>query len=164
MPITSGMMSSNRHDWETPQDLFDDLNAEFHFTLDVCATAKSAKCERYFTPDEDGLQESWRDKVCWMNPPFGKEIPAWICKAYYESQQCTVVCLIPVRSDTRNWYEYVMRASEIRFIADRCWFTLDGVKKKRAPFPSAIVVFKATSRSPKISTYILPHRREANPT
>lgn len=75
------LMSSERMDWETPPELFDPLNEEFHFTLDVCATAQNAKCTRFFTPEEDGLKQKWTG-VCWMNPPYGREVKAWMKKAY----------------------------------------------------------------------------------
>lgn len=66
--------------WATPQDFFDKLNAEFGFTLDVCANAENAKCADYFTAEQDGLAQDWRG-VCWMNPPYGREIGAWMRKA-----------------------------------------------------------------------------------
>lgn len=82
--ITKGMLSSNTDLWETPQDFFDKLNEEFHFDLDVCALPENAKCERYFTPEQDGLSQEWRG-TCWMNPPYGRKIGAWVQKAYETS-------------------------------------------------------------------------------
>lgn len=79
--ITKGMMSSNTDQWATPQWLFDLLNEEFHFDLDVCALPENAKCDKYFTPETDGLRQSW-EGVCWMNPPYGKRIGEWLKKAY----------------------------------------------------------------------------------
>lgn len=87
--ITKGMFTSTTDEWETPQDLFDALDAVFHFTLDVCATADNAKCERYYTKEENGLKQTW-DGVCWMNPPYGREIGKWVKKAYESG--CVCVC------------------------------------------------------------------------
>ena len=122
----------------TPQWLFDELNKEFGFTLDVCALPENAKCEKYYTPDADGVKQSWADNTCWMNPPYGREISKWVQKAYEESKQSTVVCLLPARTDTRWWHEYCMKG-EIRFLRGRLKF---GQAKNSAPFPSAVVIFR----------------------
>lgn len=83
--------------WETPQDFFDRLNDEFHFTLDVCATYETAKCKYYYTPEQDGLKQQWGG-ICWMNPPYGRETGKWLEKAYKESLNGnTIVCLIPLK-------------------------------------------------------------------
>ena len=79
--ITSGLMSSATDEWATPQDLFDRLNAEFGFTLDVCANEDNHKTPRYFDKAMDGLAQDWTGEVCWMNPPYGREIPKWVAKA-----------------------------------------------------------------------------------
>lgn len=126
-------------DWETPPAVFEPLDAEFHFTLDVCATAENAKCARYFTEEEDGLAQDW-DGVCWMNPPYGTAIAKWMKKAYEESRKgAAVVCLVPSRTDTRWWHEYAMQADEIRYIRGRIKFI---GAENGAPFPSAVVVFR----------------------
>lgn len=117
---------------------FDELDEEFGFTMDVCALPHNAKCERFLTPDDDALSLPW-EGVCWMNPPYGRGIAAWLQKAWEESQRgATVVCLVPSSTDTRWWHEYVMRG-EVRFIRGRLRFS--GVTTS-APFPSAIVVFR----------------------
>ena len=132
------MFSSRSDEWETPQWLFDQLHTEFCFRLDVCATADNAKCERYYTKAEDGLAQDWSG-VCWMNPPYGREINRWIEKAYESSLGgATVVCLLPSRTDTKWWHEYVMRG-EVRFLRGRLKF---GGSKNSAPFPSAVVIFR----------------------
>lgn len=132
------MFSSRSDEWETPQWLFDSLHTEFGFGLDVCATADNAKCERYYTKAEDGLAQDWSG-VCWMNPPYGREIGRWIEKAYESSLGgVTVVCLLPSRTDTKWWHEYVMRG-EVRFLRGRLKF---GGSKNSAPFPSAVVIFR----------------------
>lgn len=143
MAISQGLFSSATDEWETPQDLFDELNAEFSFTVDVCALPINAKCSRFFTPEQDGLIQEWSLETCWMNPPYGRQIGKWIRKAYEESQKgATVVCLLPARTDTAWWHDYCVKG-EIRFIRGRLKF---GGSKNSAPFPSAIVIFRPRER------------------
>lgn len=135
--------SSATDEWATPQELFDELNEEFRFTLDVCARDSSAKCAKYFTPNSDGLAQDWSQDVCWMNPPYGSEIVEWVKKAYESSRAgATVVCLVPARVDT-NWFFDYCRHGEVRFIKGRLKF---GGSPNSAPFPSALVVFKPKSK------------------
>lgn len=136
--INNGLFSSNTCEWETPQDFFDTWNARFNFTLDVCATKQNAKCEKFFTKEDDALTKEWKG-VLWMNPPYGREIKAWIKKAYETAQagDGTVVCLLPARTDTAWWHDYCMKG-EVTFIRGRLKF---GGSKNSAPFPSAVVVF-----------------------
>ena len=135
-------MSSNSNEWETPQDLFDELDAEFHFTLDPCATKENAKCERFYTKKDDGIFQSWEDEIVFMNPPYGREIGKWVERAYWASLHgIVVVGLIPARTDTRYWHDYIHGKAEIRFIKGRLYFTNNG-KTGRAPFPSAIVIWR----------------------
>lgn len=132
--------SSAKCEWETPQDLFDRLNAEHCFTLDVCALPENAKCERYFTPSDNGLEKDWGG-VCWMNPPYGREITRWIEKAQKSvsaGEAEKVVCLVPARTDTAWWHDYCTKG-QIEFIRGRLKF---GGQKHSAPFPSAIVIFE----------------------
>jgi phage N-6-adenine-methyltransferase len=140
--ITSGMFTSRTDEWETPQYLFDELNEQFGFETDVCALPGNTKCAKYFTPEQDGLSQEWSG-VCWMNPPYGRQIKDWVKKAYESAQnnRATVVCLLPARTDTSWWHDYCMKG-EIRYIRGRLKF---GKAKNSAPFPSAIVVFRAAS-------------------
>ena len=139
MSINKALLSSNTCEWETPQLFFDALNAEHHFDVDVCATANNAKCERYYTKEQDGLSQQWKG-VCWMNPPYGREIGKWMRKAYESSLYgATVVCLVPARTDTAWWHDYAMKG-EVEFVRGRLKF---GGSKSNAPFPSAIVTFWA---------------------
>ena len=122
----------------TPQDFFDKLNDEFHFELDVCANSENTKCPRYFTLEVDGLTRYWKG-VCWMNPPYGREIGKWMKKADESARQgATVVCLVPARTDTKWWHDYAMK-NEIRFVKGRLKF---GNAKNSAPFPSAVVIMR----------------------
>jgi phage N-6-adenine-methyltransferase len=130
--------SSKTDLWATPQYFFDQLNAKYNFEIDVCASIDNAKCQKYFTIENDGLSQKWHG-VCWMNPPYGREIIKWMKKAYESSLQgATVVCLVPARTDTKWWHEYAMKG-KIEFIRGRLKF---GNSKNSAPFPSAIVIFK----------------------
>lgn len=120
---TNGMFSSKTDLWATPQDLFDKLNEEFHFTLDVCALPENAKCERYYTPEIDGLSQKW-DGVCWCNPPYGRAIGKWIEKASKAREEgATVVMLLPARTDTKWFHDYLNKYYvEIRFCRGRIKF------------------------------------------
>lgn len=136
--MNKNLMFSSKSDlWSTPQDLFDRLNKEFHFTLDVCAIKENAKCSNFFDPTVDGLKQNWKG-VCWMNPPYGRGIKKWVEKAYFSSLEgATVVCLLPARTDTIWFHEYCVKG-EIRFIKGRLKF---GGHADPAPFPSMIVIF-----------------------
>jgi site-specific DNA-methyltransferase (adenine-specific) len=137
--LNQSLFSSAKKDWETPQEFFDKLDAEFHFTMDVCATAQNTKCAEYFTSEMNGLSKSWSGR-CWLNPPYGREIGAWVRKAYEESQRgILVVCLLPARTDTEWFQEWVLKANELRFIKGRLKF--EGAQSS-APFPSCVAIFK----------------------
>lgn len=130
--------SSKTDLWATPQAFYEKYNAIYNFTLDVCASKDNAKCAVYYDIEANGLSQSWHG-VCWMNPPYGRDIGKWMKKAYESSLQgATVVCLVPSRTDTKWWHDYAMQG-QIEFIKGRLKF---GDAKNSAPFPSAIVVFK----------------------
>jgi phage N-6-adenine-methyltransferase len=159
--INKGLFSSNTEMWGTPQALFNQLNDEFHFDLDVCAIKENAKCDKFFSPEDDGLKQSWYGK-CFMNPPYGKEIKFWIEKAYNEilnnKNVNLVVALLPARTDTKYFHNYILSfsilnknynkilnkfESEIRFIKGRLKFNDGkGLSSGPAPFPSMIVIWK----------------------
>ena len=131
--------SSKTDQWSTPQDFFNELDKEFGFTLDVCADDINTKVlSRYFTKEHDGLLQKWDHEIAWMNPPYGREIGKWVKKAS-EAQGGVVVCLLPARTDTKWFHEYIYKKTEIRFIKGRLKF---GNSKNSAPFPSMIVIFK----------------------
>nr|DAU97397.1 MAG TPA: DNA N-6-adenine-methyltransferase [Caudoviricetes sp.] len=134
------MFSSKTDLWETPQDLFDKLNNEFQFTLDVCATPENAKCDKFYTKEQDGLKHPWKGTV-WCNPPYGRGIGQWVRRALFASVSgATVVMLLPARTDTKWFHDYIYKRNnvEIRFIRGRLKF---GGSKNSAPFPSMVVVF-----------------------
>ena len=135
------MFSSKTDLWSTPQDFFDKLNEEFNFTLDPCATDSNHKCGKYFTIDDDGLKQNWEGNIVFCNPPYGRKIYKWVEKCYNESkkQRTTVVMLIPARTDTKYFHEFIYhKAKDIIFVKGRLKF---GSSKNSAPFPSMIVIF-----------------------
>ncbi len=133
------MFSSKTSEWSTPQDLFDELNKEFNFTLDPCATKENAKCKKFYTKEDDGLSKDWHGEVVFMNPPYGREIGLWVRKI--SRVGVGGVALLPARTDTRWFHDYIYenKKVEIRFIKGRLKF---GGCKNSAPFPSMIVIFK----------------------
>lgn len=140
MSFNKHLWSSASGEWETPQDLFDELDKEFGFRLDPCATDGNTKCPVYFTVKDDGLGQPWRPSPVFVNPPYGREIAKWVQKGFEEAQQgAVVVMLLPARTDTRWFHDYCMKAKEIRFLKGRLKF---GGAKNSAPFPSMIVIFQ----------------------
>ena len=150
--IQKVIFSSKSNEWETPKDFFDKLNWRFGpFTLDPCATEDTAKCSRYYTTTDDGLSKDWNNNTVFVNPPYGREINSWIKKAFDESknENTTVVMLIPARTDTRYWHDYIMKAKEVHFVKGRLKF---GNSSNSAPFPSAVVVFSNSTDSGSVHT------------
>ena len=139
--LNDSLYASDRTDWATPQWLFDSLDVEFGFTVDVCSSPENAKCKKRY---EDGLIADWSNEVAFMNPPYGRQIGDWMDKALAESRRgATVVCLVPARTDTKWWHRTAMKG-EIRLLAKRLSF--EGATNK-APFPCAIVVFRPPSHA-----------------
>ena len=142
--LNQGLFSSEKQDWCTPQQFFDELDAEFHFVLDAAATHQNSKCKRCFTPEDDGLIQNWdMGGAVYCNPPYGKEIGLWVKKAYEEAQKgTTIVMLRPARTDTKYFHEYIYHKAEIRFVKGRLKFTDEnGTPKGTAPFPSMVVIY-----------------------
>lgn len=120
---TALMFSSATDQWATPQEFFDELDKEFDFAVDVCADATNHKCEAYYDKAADGLSQAW-NRTAWCNPPYGREIGKWVAKAAEESKKhgVTVVMLLPARTDTRWFHDYIYGKAEIRFIKGRLKF------------------------------------------
>lgn len=177
--IGPALFSSARPDWGTPAYVFDPLQAEFGFDLDVCACAENAKCSRYFTLDPsdpevvepyglarvDGLGQSWQGRVCWMNPPYGKAIGPWVMKARAEAERgALVVGLLPLRCDA-GWWAPCFRADEWRIVRGRLRF--EGAPAS-APFPSVLVVWRPrllqrSNDGPRVSWVRYGPAREVRP-
>lgn len=157
--MNKALLSSNCDEWETPPDFFEKLNAEFRFTLDPCALPETAKCPTYFTPDDDGLSRPWiapGGGAVFCNPPYSrrtKDKPGqedWIKKAAEEGSRpgAVVVMLIPARTDTLAFHEYIYHKAEIRFIKGRLRFRVNGKAGDAAPFPSMLVIFRGKEEKP----------------
>lgn len=142
--MNKALLSSKNMNWCTPQDFFDEINNEFHFVLDAAASNKSAKCIKYFAPETDGLRQSLDvGGVVFCNPPYGREIGKWVKKAYEEAQKgIKIVLLIPARTDTKWFHNYIYGKAEIRFLRGRLKFTdEEGESRNSAPFPSMLVIY-----------------------
>ena len=141
MTISRTLFKSNKMDWETPKWLFDLLDDEYKFSLDVCATKENAKCWSYYTKADNGLRRRWEGSV-WCNPPYGREVGQWTARAVKQiryKRLVRAVFLLPVRTDTKWWNETVLgRANELRFIEGRLRFV---GAKGCAPFPSVIAIY-----------------------
>ncbi len=137
------LFSSKNTDWETPDALFDLLNREFEFTLDVCANKDNAKLTNYLDETQDALKFQWFG-TCWMNPPYSREVGKWMRYAMQQvmNGSCEVVCLVPARTDTQWWWD-TARWGEVRFLKGRLKFV--GAESS-APFPSAVVIFRRYMR------------------
>ena len=151
---------AKHHNWGTPQNLFNFLNAKFNFTLDSCASDDNHKCEKYYTEKDDGLSKDWSKEIVFMNPPYGREISKWMKKAYEEYKKgAIVVCLIFTAPDTKWWHNYVMKAKELHFVKGRlsfCGFnsfTKTYTEDSPCMFPSSIVIFdKHSNKYPSLKS------------
>lgn len=137
------LFSSKAMDWATPQDFFDKLNEEFHFTLDPCADDYNHKCAKYYTKEQDGLKQDWSGDTVFCNPPYGRDVSKWVRKCFEEVYAggcpCAVM-LVHARTDTRWFHDYIYHKAEIRFVKGRLKF---GGSQNSAPFPSMVVVFRS---------------------
>lgn len=150
MNLSKGLFTSNKDNWETPNDLFDKLNEEFNFDIDLCATEINTKCNRFIGEKDCAYSNNYSVpyfKCGYMNPPYGRNIGKFVRKAYLAAlDEKTVVCLLPARTDTKWWHNYCMRRNvEIRFLKGRVKFINPNKRDEKpqsAPFPSAIVIFR----------------------
>lgn len=116
--------------WQTPPEIWDPLHAEFHFDLDACADHETKRLSQYLTDALDGRE--WPGKVVFMNPPYGRKLPAFVLEANRQAQEYrkTVVALIPFRCRGAWWHDAILgRAEEVRCIRKRVSFVrLDGTR------------------------------------
>lgn len=138
--INNGMLTSKTDEWETPQDFFDEWNRQFHFTLDACANEKNHKCNKYYTKEDNGLLKDWGGEIVWCNPPYGKNISEWVKKCHIECQKkgTIIVALLPARTDTKWFHEYVYHEALTYFVKGRLKFSNS---KNSAPFPSMVCIW-----------------------
>jgi site-specific DNA-methyltransferase (adenine-specific) len=149
--LRAGMSAKNnsryngdgRH-WATPPEVYEPLDAEFHFTLDPCATPETAKCSRFFTEVENGLLQDWGNERVFMNPPYGREIPHWTRKARESATRgAIVVGLLPVSTDLEWWHRDIEgHAAEKRFLRGRVRFLTGGPYRASGFFASVVVVWR----------------------
>lgn len=144
--INQGLFTSNKEDWETPQDFYDRLNNKYRFKWDLAASDDNAKCSCYFTRDDNSLEQDWEGLSgnLFLNPPYGRELKLWVQKAATTKlkDKQNLVMLIPSRTDTSYWHDYIFNHAEIKFLRGRLKFEIDGVSGDSAPFPSAIIIYK----------------------
>jgi len=135
------MYSAASEEWGTPQEFFDKLNEEFHFTLDPCATDDNTKCKKHYTKADDGLAQDWTGETVFCNPPYGRDIWKWCRKCYEHAQSGggVAVMLIHARTDTRWFHDWVYGKAELRFIKGRLHFN---GSKNNAPFPSLVAIYR----------------------
>lgn len=140
--MTAYMNPSETVEWATPKELFDRLNAKHKFDLDVAASSTNHLCKEWFGLDHedesrrDGLAAEWYGHV-WCNPPYGRVIKDWVKKA--SEHHDLVVMLLPARTDTKWFHDYVLPNAKVTFIKGRLKF---GNSKVGAPFPSMLVEFE----------------------
>nr|UVX39255.1 MAG: DNA N-6-adenine-methyltransferase [Bacteriophage sp.] len=139
---------SDRMDWETPTDLFAELDKEFHFTLDAASSETNHKCPEYYTAENSAFDHEWGGHTVFCNPPYGRAIADWVRKCSMEASRknTIVVMLIPARTDTKWFHDYILNRAEIRFLKGRLRFETDGVPGGTAPFPSMVVVMRTGER------------------
>lgn len=143
--INSGLYSSDKSNWATPQWLFDELDSHYHFTLDPCAEYWNHKCDKWYGEEQDGLKQDWTGERVFMNPPYGRDICGWVYKALSPTRNLdAAVLLLPARTDTRWFCDNIFeRFYTIGFIKGRLRFERweDGhLRSSPAPFPSCIVL------------------------
>ena len=146
----AAMTSSGKDDWETPRWLFEQLNREFHFTLDPCCTHETAKCSKHYTPQENGLLQDWGGEIVFCNPPYSRKTStnpgqiAWVQKCAAEAKKpgTTVVALLPARTDTELFHSYIYGKAEIRFLKGRVSFLDNGKETGKPLFGSMICVWR----------------------
>lgn len=158
--MNNALLSSKNLSWCTPPEFFAELDHEFHFDLDPAATDKSAKCAKYFTPADNGLEKDWGGYRVFCNPPYGRHIQDWVRKGYEESRKpgTLVVMLIPARTDTSYFHDYIFngKADEVRFLRGRLKFTdEEGNAKDSAPFPSAVIVWRSSDMGQSVRDMVL---------
>ena len=143
--MNKGLFTSNTDQWATPQWFYDELNKEFNFNLDPCADEHNHKCEKYFNKEQNGLAQDWNGYRVFCNPPHGREIGKWVKKAHDTNRDSNslIVMLLPARTDTKWFHDYIYGKAEIRFLRGRLKFEDEnGAAMNPAPFPSMVVIYR----------------------
>lgn len=144
--INKSLFTSDKNYWETPQDFFDKLDAVYHFNWDLAASDLNHKASNYFTEKDNSLSQNWGglEGNLFLNPPYGRAIKDWVKKASETSLKPNqyLVMLIPSRTDTSYFHDYIFGKAEVKFLRGRLKFELNGNSKDAAPFPSVLVIYK----------------------
>ncbi|WP_349533975.1 DNA N-6-adenine-methyltransferase [Leuconostoc citreum] len=143
MTISKTLFSSKKMDWETPQLFFEELNKKYKFDLDACASDDNHKVDNYFTEEDNALTKLWNGNV-FVNPPYGRELYSFVEKSYSEHSRDNnrfIVLLIPDRTDTKYWHEFIQGKAAIKFLKGRLKFEISGIASDAAPFPSALIIY-----------------------
>ncbi|MGR8809995.1 DNA N-6-adenine-methyltransferase [Leuconostoc citreum] len=143
MTISKTLFSSKKMDWETPQLFFEKLNKKYKFDLDACASEDNHKVDNYFTEEDNALTKLWNGNV-FVNPPYGRELYSFVEKSYSEhirDNNRFIVLLIPARTDTKYWHEFIQGKATIKFLKGRLKFEISGIASDAAPFPSALIIY-----------------------
>ena len=151
-------MTSNKDDWETPQQLFDYLDLTYHFMLDPCSTHENAKCAKHYTTDEDGLAQSWEGETVFCNPPYGRDMYEWVRKCAVESRHAKVVMLIPARTDTRYFHDFIYRKPNVRyeFLRGRLKFEVGGGTAQLGSLPINARVLRMLEKQWRCRRWLRP--------
>lgn len=149
--INKGLMSSNKNYWETPNNFFNNLNSKYNFRWDLAASDSNHKCSNYYTEEQNSLEQDWTilSGNLFLNPPYGRDLKCWVKKAYESSlyTDSKIVLLIPARTDTSYWHDYIFDKADVYFIRGRLKFEINGEAKDAAPFPSAVVVYDRLNKN-----------------
>lgn len=154
-PPQSPLLSSKSTEWQTPWDFFRAWDATFNFDLDVCAKPHNTKCPEYFSPAQNGLLQPWVGRRCWCNPPYARGnagVAAWVKKAAVETVQpnTLAVLLLPARTDTRWFHEFIFNVAAVWFVKGRIPFVDEFGKRPKngATFPSMVCVWPPPGGQP----------------
>ena len=162
------LFKSEKEDWATPPDVFAALDKEFGFQLDACASEWNKKCATYYDKADNALLQPWHPfGSVFLNPPYGRGMGVWIAKARAEAVKgATVVILIPSRTDTRWFHDYIYEQAEVRYLQGRLKFERPDGPRDAATFPSMVVIMRPTDRTkkeePKMTTAHFYTRLESN--
>ena len=144
-------------DRATAPEVFEPLHDRFGFTLDVAASPHNAKCDRYYTPEQDGLIQSWAGETVWCNPPYS-DIAPWVTKAWQEAPDTHgAVLLLPANRTEQAWWQDMVEPyrdrpdSDLRveFLRGRMRFIRRGQDaigpNERPPFGCCLLIWSAVA-------------------
>lgn len=133
--------TNSTDEWSTPWSMFRRWNELFRFTLDAAASAPNAKCERFFSKEDNGLNQSWSGFRVFCNPPYS-QVDKWMEKASREAKKGTfIVYLVFARIDTEWFHRYAVKADYVISLRGRLTFTRQDGKRGTAPAPSVLIIF-----------------------